>query len=148
MTGHPSQLKPIGFYLKHLDALINREFHEVLSDRDLTRRHWQVLHNLATDGPHDAATLTDKLRPFWSEGAVTLEAVTTDLEARGWIACDAPSGTFAATAEGNRAHTEVEALVRATRGRLMSGLTDDEYLGTVTVLARMCENLEASPTAH
>ncbi|MFH9225433.1 MarR family winged helix-turn-helix transcriptional regulator [Streptomyces lydicus] len=148
MTGHPTQLKPIGFYLKHLDALINREFHEALADRDLTRRHWQVLHNLATYGPHDAATLTDKLRPFWGEGAVTLEAVTTDLEARGWIACDAPSGTFAATTEGNRAHTEVEALVRATRGRLMAGLTDDEYLGTVTVLARMCDNLEASPTAH
>ncbi|AOP48308.1 MarR family winged helix-turn-helix transcriptional regulator [Streptomyces lydicus] len=148
MTDHSPQLKPIGFYLKHLDALINREFHEALADRDLTRRHWQVLHNLATYGPHDAATLTDKLRPFWGEGAVTLEAVTAGLEARGWIARDAPSGRFTVTAEGRRAHTEVEALVRTTRGRLMTGLTDDEYLGAVTVLARMCANLEAGPTAH
>ncbi|MFF7411703.1 MarR family transcriptional regulator [Streptomyces lydicus] len=148
MTGHPAQLKPIGFHLKHLDTLSNHEFHEALSGRDPTRRHWQVLHNLATYGPHDAATLTEKLRPFWGEGAVTLEAATTALEARGWIARDAPSGTFTATAEGNRAHTEVEALARATRGRLMTGLTDDEHLSTVTAPARMCDNPEASPTAH
>ncbi|MEU9125902.1 MarR family winged helix-turn-helix transcriptional regulator [Streptomyces sp. NPDC048506] len=123
-------------------------FQQTLADRGLTRRHRQVLHNLATAGPHDARTLTEKLRPFWDEGAVTLDEVTTDLEARRWITHDATSGTYAATPEGGTAHAEVERLVTATRRRLMTDVTDEEYVGTVTVLARMCSNLEPSPTGR
>src|SRR5206468_3950933 len=42
----PQPLKPIGFYLKSLDAAINEDFARTLSDQGLTRRDWQVLHNL------------------------------------------------------------------------------------------------------
>ncbi|MEU3619446.1 MarR family winged helix-turn-helix transcriptional regulator [Streptomyces sp. NPDC006872] len=138
----PSQLKPIGFYLKHLDTLINREFEQSLADRSLTRRHWQVLHDLAATGPHDAATLTERLRPFWGEGAITLDEITSGLRARGWITHDVNAGTYTATPEGGEAHTEIEELVKATRTRLTTGVTGEEYVGTVTVLARMCRNLE------
>jgi hypothetical protein len=141
MTTQP-QLKPIGFYLKHLDTLLDREFEHALAGLGLTRRHWQVLHNLAAVGPFGAAALAEKLRPFWGEGAITLDAVTSDLTAREWISYDAGTGTYVATPVGVEAHVEVEGIVKETRVRLLDGVTDDEYTATVAVLARMCTNME------
>ncbi|MGO4456954.1 MarR family winged helix-turn-helix transcriptional regulator [Streptomyces sp. M-16] len=140
----PSQLKPIGYYLKHLDALIDREFDRALTASDLTRRHWQVLHALASHGPQDAAGLTARLRPFWDQGAITLDEVTSGLSARGWIARDPDAGTYALTTAGDRGHADAERLILATRGSVTAGVTDEEYAGAVTVLARMCANLEAT----
>ncbi|MFB0631416.1 MarR family winged helix-turn-helix transcriptional regulator [Streptomyces sp. AB3(2024)] len=140
----PSRLKPIGYYLKHLDDLINREFDGALAASDLTRRHWQVLHTLAGDGPQDPAGLTARLLPFWGQDAITLDEVASGLTARGWIALDPGAGTYALTASGDRGHADAERLVMAARDRTAAGVTDEEYLGAVTVLARMCANLEGA----
>ncbi|GLV83008.1 hypothetical protein Slala03_26970 [Streptomyces lavendulae subsp. lavendulae] len=140
----PSRLKPIGYHLKHLDALIDREFDLALAAQDLTRRHWQVLHALTTDGPRDPAGLAARLLPFWDRDAITLDEVTSALAARGWIALDPDSGTYALTAEGDRGHADAERLIMTARGRMAAGVTDEEYLATVGVLARMCANLEGT----
>ncbi|MFD8981428.1 MarR family winged helix-turn-helix transcriptional regulator [Streptomyces sp. NPDC059564] len=137
----PSRLKPIGYYLKHLDALLDQEFDRALGESGLGRRHWQVLHVLVTDGPHDSATLTARLRPFWDQDAISLYEVTSDLTSRGWITHEAEAGTYAATPAGERGHTEAERVVTATRSRVTAGVTDAEYAATVTTLARMCDNL-------
>lgn len=59
--------KPIGYWVKHLDRLIEITFDRSLAEQDLSRRHWQTMNTLWS-GPADASGLSDTLRPFWSEG--------------------------------------------------------------------------------
>ncbi|MCR8574535.1 hypothetical protein [Streptomyces sp. Isolate_219] len=72
-------------------------------------------------------------------GARTLDEVAGALIARGRLTAD--GDTLALTEAGRRTRAEVATLVDAGRARLMRGLTDDDYLRTVTVLDRMTANL-------
>ncbi|MGY4972197.1 MarR family winged helix-turn-helix transcriptional regulator [Streptomyces nigrescens] len=137
MTTTP--LKPLGYYLKALDALITEDFARTLSAHELTRRDWQVLHSLALQGSLARPVLSGLLEPFWEPGARTLDEVAGALIARGRLTAD--GDTLALTEAGRRTHAEVATLVDAGRARLMRGLTDDDYLRTVTVLDRMTANL-------
>jgi hypothetical protein len=40
--------RPIGYWLKHLDSMIEGTFERTLASEGLTRRHWQVLNTLHT----------------------------------------------------------------------------------------------------
>lgn len=42
-----AEKRPIGYWLKELDRLINERFDEDLAAGELSRRHWQMLHSLA-----------------------------------------------------------------------------------------------------
>ncbi|MFG2828384.1 MarR family winged helix-turn-helix transcriptional regulator [Streptomyces sp. NPDC048434] len=137
MTTTP--LKPIGYYLKALDTLINEDFAHVLSAHGLTRRDWQVLHSLALQGPLARPVLARLLEPFRDPGSRTLDEVTRTLAARGRLVTD--GDTLALTAAGRRIHAEAASLVDVSRARLMRGLTEDDYLRTVTVLDRMTANM-------
>jgi hypothetical protein len=55
--------RPIGYWLKHVDRLIDETLLRTLSADDLSRRHWQVLNTLAA-GPANVRALADVLRPF------------------------------------------------------------------------------------
>lgn len=134
--------KPIGHWLKHLDGLIEAAFDHALGEDHLQRRHWQALNTLAST-PLDRSGLAEALRPFWGDGAVTLDQVTGELLGRGWIAQD-DDGTLALTPDGRAAHDAVRARVAATRRTVTDGLSGDEYQATVRVLRRMADNLEAA----
>ncbi|MGW3011200.1 MarR family winged helix-turn-helix transcriptional regulator [Streptomyces sp. NPDC001219] len=136
MTG---PLKPLGHYLKALDALIDADFARTLSTHRLTRRDWQVLNSLALQGPLARPVLSRLLEPFWETGSPTLDEVAGALLARDLLTAD--GDTLALTAAGRRAHAEAASLIGAARARLMRGLTDDDYVRTVTVLDRMTANL-------
>ncbi|MFI9814402.1 MarR family transcriptional regulator [Saccharothrix variisporea] len=110
-------MKPIGYYLKHLDTLINQSFDRALSDTDLTRRHWQLL-NEARNG-----TLPD-------------DPLVPDLVNRGWVA----EGTL--TPAGEAAFAATQTRVDTVRTALMGDLTVEEYTATVATLAKMAANLE------
>lgn len=136
-------MKPIGYWLKHLDGLIEADFERTLSDSGLVRRHWQALHSLAED-PRSTAELAAALRPFWGEGAVTLDEVLGDLERRGWITRVGAEGPYALTPLGVEGHAAVAERIGVARRRITDGVTDEEYLATVGVLRRMAENLECA----
>lgn len=55
--------RPIGYWLKHLDRLIEGNFERTLASDGLTRRHWQVLNTLST-GSRTEAEIVDALAPF------------------------------------------------------------------------------------
>jgi hypothetical protein len=130
--------RPIGYWLKHLDRLLEDEMVRTLAEDRLTRRHWQTL-NLLRRGPRDAAGLTEGLRPFWGAGAITPDEVTGELADRGWLSVD--GGRYALTPAGEAAHTAVEAKVFGIRDMTLSGLSEDDYHHTVRVLQRMADNL-------
>ncbi len=59
--------KPIGYWLKHLDNLLERQFDATLADLDIGRRHWQLLNTLSR-GPASREELTPRARPLLAGG--------------------------------------------------------------------------------
>ena len=124
--------KPIGWWLKEVDRLLEESFERVLADDGLTRRQWQALN--AAAGPHNTAGIAEALAPFLS-GAEELAAVTDPLVERGWLTGET------LTADGQRALQALSTKVQAQRRRVTAGVSDAEYLATVGVLRRMAANL-------
>ncbi|GAA4514149.1 MarR family winged helix-turn-helix transcriptional regulator [Actinoallomurus oryzae] len=136
--------RPIGYWLKHLDGLIESASDRTLAGHALSRRHWQAM-NALRDAPLTADALRDALRPFWGEGVITLEGVVGDLAGRGWIAGE--DGRYALTERGRAAHAAVAERAGETRRAVLDGLTEQDYVATVRTLSRMAANLERQAIA-
>lgn len=131
---------PIGFWLKHLDRLIENDLDRVLASESLGRRQWQVLNSLHGE-PGTVLQLDERLTPFLEEDEPTVAPAVEALRQRGWV-----SGlvSLELTPEGQRAHGELLERVQQTRSRLCEGVSEQEYRDTVNVLERMSANLEQS----
>lgn len=128
--------RPIGWWVKRLDTLLEEALDSVVADEGLTRRHWQVLHSLA-GGVDQEADVVAALADFSGDAS----AVVVDLAARGWL--DRPgAGLLQLTAEGIAAHDRVSRAVGRVRRHTADGLSRQEYERTVLVLTRMVENVE------
>jgi DNA-binding MarR family transcriptional regulator len=130
----PAQ-RPIGWWVKHLDALLEDVVDGAVAGEGLTRRHWQVLHSLA-GAPASETALARELADF----AADVPAVTADLSGRGWV--DGAAGPLALTDEGRLAHERLERAIGRVRRHVADGLSRQEYERTVLVLRRMAENVE------
>jgi DNA-binding MarR family transcriptional regulator len=130
---------PIGYWLKRLDRAIEGALDPTLAAEDLTRRHWQTM-NFLHERPSDAPALAEALRPFWGQGAITLDEVLGDLVQRTLVVDD--GGRYALTAAGTATRAKIAEHVDVTRRRLVDGVTREEYLATLEVLQRMTANLE------
>lgn len=129
---------PIGYWLKHLDRLIESDLDRVLAADSLGRRQWQVLSSLHRE-PATLLELDQRLLPFLEEGEDGVGPVVEALRRRGWV-----GGLVSVelTEEGTRAHDALLERVQGTRARLIAGISDQEYRATVDVLERMSANLE------
>ena len=130
----PAQ-RPIGWWVKHLDALLEDVVDGAVAGEGLTRRHWQVLHTLS-EAPADETALAHALADFPGD----VPAVAADLFGRGWV--DRSTGPLALTAEGRTAHERLERSIGRVRRHAADGLSREEYERTVAVLRRMAENVE------
>ena len=128
--------RPIGWWVKRLDALLEQAVDSAVAGEGLTRRHWQVLHSLADDaGPE--GDLRSTLADFTGD----VGAVVTDLVGRGWVQRSADDG-LALTAEGRAGHDRVAAAVARVRKHVADGLSAQEYERVILVLGRMVENVQ------
>ncbi|GAB2639833.1 MarR family winged helix-turn-helix transcriptional regulator [Kribbella swartbergensis] len=125
--------KPIGWWLKEVDRLLEAAFEQVLAEDGLTRRQWQALNAAAGQEPIEVA-----LAPFLSGRPDELRAAIDPLIARGWLQDQR------LTAAGRAALERLEAKVQAQRGRVTAGITGEEYAATIGVLRKMAENLKGS----
>jgi len=132
--------QPIGYWLKHVDRLIEAAAERVFAKQHLTRRHWQIM-NVLRQSPQDATGLMQAMRPFWQPGAITLEEVTTELTGRGWLTPDV-TGQYKLTPAGQAGHAAVEQKVQGLRSASVAGLTEQDYNAALRVLRQMAENLE------
>lgn len=132
-----SQL-PIGYWLKHLDRLIENDFDRILAAESLGRRHWQVLHSLH-EGAATLAVLDERLAPFLDEEEFSVAPVVEGLRERGWVEGLA---SLSLTEAGTRAHAELFERVEESRRRLGEGISERDYRAAVEVLERMSANLE------
>ena len=134
--------RPIGYWLKHLDRLIDDSFSRALAADELTRRHWQVL-NTAARGPASPAELTQALEPFLRGDPAQLATTVDDLIRRGWVSRD-QHDRLCLTAAGRTAHQVTRQRVQQTRDLLLRGVSAGQYAAVTGTLAQMAANLQAS----
>ena len=128
--------RPIGWWVRRLDALLEEAVDAVVTAEGLTRRHWQVLHSLAT-GTEQEADVRTALADFPGD----VDVVVSDLVSRGWVA-RRTSGRIGLTPDGAAAHARVSRAVGRVRRHAADGLSRNEYERTILVLSRMVSNIE------
>jgi len=132
--------RPIGYWLKKLDGLIDGHFERQLGDAGLTRRQWQVL-NLLKDGPRSMPELQAELEPFLRDSPGELSDAVSGLVSRGWA--DSRDNVISLTEAGQAQFGLVKAKVAELRQALALGISPEEYQATIDLLARMVANLES-----
>lgn len=131
--------RPIGYWLKKLDGLIDAEFERQLGEASLSRRQWQVL-NLIEDGPRSVPELESELKPFLRE-VLDLGDALSGLVTRGWV--DSTDNIVGLTETGRAQFGLLKARVAELRQALTAGISAEEYQATIDLLARMAVNLES-----
>ena len=132
--------RPIGYWLKHLDSLLETAFDRVLAAHAVDRRQWQTL-SLLDAAPRTEGDLAEALLPFLGSDTQPLGEAIGALEGRGWIAGD-DDRRYAVTASGRTALATLAHDVGSLRTLLTEGVTEEEYQTTIDVLTRMARNLE------
>lgn len=132
--------RPIGYWLKKLDGLIDGHFERQLGDAGLTRRQWQVL-NLLEDRPRSMPELQPELEPFLRDSPGELSDAVSGLVSRGWA--DSRDNVISLTEAGQAQFGLVKAKVAELRQALALGISPEEYQATIDLLARMVANLES-----
>jgi DNA-binding MarR family transcriptional regulator len=138
--------RPIGYWLKKLNNLIDAEFERQLGEASLSRRQWQVL-NLIEDGPRSVPELESELEPFLRDAlqdlaeAQDLEGALSGLVTRGWA--ESMDNIVSLTETGQAQFGLLKARVAELRQALTAGISAEEYQATIDVLARMAANLES-----
>ena len=132
--------RPIGYWLKKVDGLIDWHFERQLGDAGLTRRQWQVV-NLLEDGPRSIPELQAELEPFLRDSPDELSDAVSGLVSRGWA--DSQNNVISLTATGEAQFGLVKAKVAELRRASTLGISPEEYQTAVDVLARMAANLDS-----
>jgi hypothetical protein len=128
--------KPIGYWLKTLDRLIDENFDRALAAEGVQRRHWQIL-NVVKTSPASKAKIAPALDPFWTGGAIMLDEALADMTRRGWITGQEPRQLT----QGGEAALDAIRERTNLREKIMAGLTAEQYTQTVAVLEQMAANL-------
>ena len=131
--------RPIGYWLKKLDRLIDEQFEEQLGEAGLSRRQWQVI-NLLEGDTRSVPELQSELEPFLQEDPDDLTDALSGLVTRGWVASQ--DNIVNLTETGQAQLKLIEAKVTELRQASMAGISPEEYQTTIDVLARMASNLE------
>jgi DNA-binding MarR family transcriptional regulator len=133
--------RPIGYWLKTLDRLIDGQFESRLGDASLSRLQWQIL-NLLHDGARSVPELQDELAPFIQDAPDQLDDAVTGLLSRGWA--DSQNAVISLTETGEAQFGLVTANIAELRQDLAAGISPEEYGATIDVLVRMVANLEGN----
>jgi len=131
--------RPIGYWLKKLDRLIDGQFERQLGEAGLSRRQWQLL-NLLEDGPRSAPELQTELEPFLQDEPDELSEALSGLITRSWAASQ--DNVVSLTETGQAQFGLVRTKVTQLRQSSMAGISPEEYQVTIGVLSKMAANLE------
>ena len=132
--------RPIGYWVKRLDAALEAQLDSTLARLRLTRRQWHVL-NALNAGPVTPAEVGNILRPFSSaDGGDAQDRDMAGLVRRRLVFL--LDGRLALTEAGSALQNEAAALVEDTRRELTAGIGADEYAMAVSVLERMSHNAD------
>jgi len=131
--------KPIGYWIKRLDAALELQLDATLARVKLSRRQWQALGTLA-EGTVRPDELDEILRPFWGNDTRLRERELASLVGRGMITMI--DDRLALSELGREKYHEALRYVEAARQDLSMGIGIDEYAMALSVLERMSLNAE------
>jgi hypothetical protein len=129
--------KPIGWWLKHVDGLIESSLDRVLAGEGIGRRHWQALNAIA-GGAESTEAVDEALAPFRGSGPA-LRVVLDQLRSMHWT--QEVEGRLTLTPTGSAARGRLIVAVRDSRARISEGVDEQDYRTTLAVLQRMARNL-------
>lgn len=135
--------RPIGYWLKLVDRMIDEQFASTLEEHGVTRRQWQLLNVLSRE-PATVEQLDAAVAPFLVSAGPDSPAESsaehlTELIDSGWV--DATTTGYELTDRGRVAFEKLADVVAAQRTLVAEGITPAEYEQTVSVLERMARNL-------
>ncbi len=138
-------LRPIGYWLKLVDRLIDEQFASTLEEHGVTRHQWQLLNVLSRE-PATVEQLDAAIAPFLaaSADAVAVEPETSadhlsELVESDWITLT--TGTYTLAERGRLAFDRLAEVVAANRTSATQGLSLQQYNDTLTALEAMARNL-------
>ena len=130
--------RPIGFWLKLVDRMIDEQFASTLEEHGVTRRQWQLMNVLAQE-PSTVAQLDAAVAPFLVNPGDSAAEHLTELIDSAWV--DATPTGYELTDRGRTALDKLSEVVAAQRTLATEGVTPEEYEQTVSVLERVARNL-------
>lgn len=135
-----AEQRPIGYWVKLVDQLIDRQFERTIDDHGVTRRQWQLLNVLAR-GVSTVEQLDEAIAPFLAGGEEPESAVEhlSELIDSAWV--DATADGYELTDRGRTAFGTLAEVVSHQRVQVAQGVSEQEYAKTVDVLERMARNL-------
>ena len=135
-----AEQRPIGFWLKVVDQLIDRLFVSTLDEHGVTRVQWQLL-NVLSRGVSTVEQLDEAISPFLkaTNPDETSAEHLTELIESAWV--DATPSGYELTERGRTAFGRLSDAVGQQRAQMASGITESEYTATVGALEKMALNL-------
>ncbi|MDR6988828.1 hypothetical protein J2Y66_003336 [Paenarthrobacter nitroguajacolicus] len=131
--------KPIGYWIKRLDAALEAQLDSILARIKLSRRQWQTL-SVLSEGAMLPDHLEESLRPLWGSDVRMRERELAALVGRGMITM--VDDRLVLSDLGREKFHEAQRLVEAARQDLSMGIGIDEYAMALSVLERMSHNAE------
>lgn len=128
--GVPTDRRPIGYWLRVVDALLTREFAAAFEAEGVSRREWMLLSIIAGDDE----------RPGFAERLARKGKKLHVLEDRGWVAQGA-DGTWTLTDEGHAAKERLGGIVDGLRSRVAGAVSPDDFAITMTALEAIAREL-------
>lgn len=139
--------RPIGYWLKLVDRLIDERFAAIIEEHGVTRQQWQLL-NVLQNEPSTVEQLDQAIAPFIQPGAeeTAIEHLAELVDSE-WITIDGL--LYSLTERGRSAFGRLQEVVDALRAQTGEGLSPEQYATTLSALERMAVNLgwqdEANP---
>ena len=130
--------RPIGYWLRLVDGLIDEQFARTLDEHGVTRMQWQLLNVLAR-GQASVEMLDAAVAPFLVAGGETTLDHLTELIDSAWV--DATPTGYELTERGHGALDRLTNVVAEQRTVMSAGVTEGDYLTTVSTLEQMALNL-------
>lgn len=135
--------RPIGYWLKLVDRLIDEQFDGTLDEHGVTRRQWQVL-NVLSRGPATREQLDAAVAPFLDVATADDPAETTEGDVEELMESDWVTTTVAGlvlTDRGELSFVRLSEVVAGIRATLAEGVDEADYSTTTRTLERMARNL-------
>jgi DNA-binding MarR family transcriptional regulator len=130
--------RPIGYWLKLVDNLIERQFATTLDEHGVTRQQWQLL-NVLSRGTATVEQLDEAIRQFLTGDTESSAEHLSELIESAWV--DATPTGYEMTERGFTAFGTLSEVVAHQRTAISEGITAQEYAETVGVLEKMARNL-------
>ncbi len=131
--------RPLDFWLKLVDAMINLHYRDMLEEHGIVRRQWEMMR-LLSRGNASEEELDAALAPFLPQDEVEASAAAlSELTDSGWLT--RINGVYELTERGRTVHQRLDEVFSQMNRDLAEGISPGDYALVVSVLERMANNL-------